>query len=141
MSALFVEVLGTSRLQAAMVQLPVQTRKELLKEFRALVKVVQVDARARASWSSRIPGAIGTTATRKGAGLTVKARGAPHARPYEGLGGRSSWRHPVFGNRSVWVSQGTRPYLMPAVDAHVDEANEKAHDAVERAARKVGFFV
>jgi hypothetical protein len=32
-----------------------------------------------------------------------------------------SWRHPVFGNTNVWVTQKTHPYLAPALEANRDK--------------------
>jgi rhodanese-related sulfurtransferase len=95
------------------------------------------DVREDASWSSRIPGAIRTRTSfaQRGSGIRVlvdKAK-APHARPYEGLSsGGMQFRHPVFGNRDVWVSQQARPFFMPNVEKH----REKVLDAIETALMK-----
>lgn len=114
--------------------------KDLRKELKAVVeKHVVPDAKANASWSSRIPKAIKPQVTTKGVGVRVGRKRAPHGRPFEGLRGGSSFRHPVFGNREVWVSQPTRPFLSPAVDKNQEKAAQAALKAVDSAGRKAGF--
>jgi hypothetical protein len=100
-------------------QMPAVIRTGLRVGFRKAGQGVLADARSNASWSSRIPGAMSlrtsTKANSAGVFIRVDARKAPHARPYEGVTGRNdSFRHPVFGNREVWVAQRTRPFLFPA---------------------------
>jgi hypothetical protein len=114
--------------------------KELKKELRAVVETHVVPAaKANAGWSSRIPGAIKPQVLAKGMGVRVAAKQAPHGRPFEGLRGNSSFRHPVFGNRNVWVSQRTLPFLWPAVDANQEKAAQAALKAVDAAGRAAGF--
>ena len=119
-------------------------RADLRKRFRAIGQVVLDDARRRASWSSRIPAATSlrtsTMASSAGIMLRVNAARAPHARPYEGIDSRGgSFRHPVFGNRDVWVAQQHRPFLFPAAQAHRAEVTEAAIEAVKTAARAARF--
>lgn len=114
--------------------------KELRKELREIVKTKVIPtAKSNAGFSARIPGAIKPSVTTKGAGVRIAGKQAPHGRPIEGIGGNSHFRHPVFGNREVWVNQRTRPFLSPAVDANQDEAAEAAKKAVDKAGRAAGF--
>lgn len=118
--------------------------KALNRELRKVIgSTIVPAARQNASWSSRIPGAIKPTVGTTKIGARVASRQAPHGRAYEGLakGVRSnaSFRHPVFGNRDVWVSQRTRPYLQPAFDDNAGEATKAAEEAIEKAARAAGF--
>lgn len=120
------------------------TRKELRRGMLNAGQGALQDAKARASWSSRIPGAITmgarTSGTSVGVHLRVNAARAPHARPYEGIGGRGgSFRHPVFGDRDVWVSQVRRPFLVPAVQAARADVIREVQDAVNAAARAANF--
>ena len=81
------------------------------------------------------------TRGRVGVELRV-SKGVPHARPYEGIsqqGSTSYFRHPVFGNREVWVSQNTRPYLWPAVRGRARDMRAAVEQAFEDAARESGF--
>lgn len=118
-------------------------RRNLKTRMEALGQPVAAEARRRAAWSSRIPGAISVrpvvTGTSAGIQVRAAAADAPHARPFEGLGGAGQFRHPVYGNRENWVSQATRPYLQPAVKANEGRAAEACAAAIEDAAREAGF--
>ena len=120
-------------------------RRRLKKAFEEAGRPLEADARSRASWSSRIPGAISVRPLMSdvrgmvGVQLRVSSADAPHARPYEGMGQGGSFRHPVYGNREVWVSQQTRPYAFPAVKATADKILPAIGDAYEAAARECGF--
>lgn len=119
------------------------TRKGLNRELRQVLEGdVLPDARRNAGWSSRIPSAIRPQVTTTRLALRVSAKDAPHAYPFEGIsrGGRAGFfRHPVFGNRNVWVSQNTRPFLQPAFDKNREQAVRAAEQAVDKAARAAGF--
>ncbi len=102
-------------------------QKELRTNLKAAGELVAVDARRRAgAFSSRIPGAIkvgvaaGSSRIGKG-GVKIKvyvdAKKAPHGRPYEGITGNSTFRHPVDKERETWVDQATHHYLRPAMEA------------------------
>lgn len=106
-------------------------------------------AKSNASWSSRIPAAIrlNTSFSQRNPGvrLVVSSRRAPHGRPYEGITGSRSFRHPVFGrpNRTRrqwrWVSQPTRPFLLPAITKAREPTRRAIAEAIEKAARDSGF--
>lgn len=133
---------GYGRFMADLALLSPEIRKETRAELRKIMEDVGDTARSKASWSSRIPGAIKASVGTKNLGLTVRAADAPHAKAYEGLasgGSRSSFRHPVYGNRNVWVTQSTRPFAMPALAEREDEALRRVEDALESAARRLGF--
>lgn len=119
-------------------------RRELPRRMRRAGQAVQATARRNASWSRRIPGAIGlravTTGARAGVLLRLNARKAPHARAYEGLqrGGRAvTFRRQVYGK--AWVEQRTRPYLIPAVNAHRDQVRDDIAVLVDDVAALAGF--
>jgi hypothetical protein len=119
-----------------------EVRKELNKALREIAGAVADDAKSRASWSSRIPGAIGITVTTTKVGVKANRNKAPHAAAYEGFkGGRTvgSFRHPVYGNRSVWVQQPTRPFLAPAVKAYEERFYDAAGAAIDDAGRAAGW--
>lgn len=115
--------------------------KELRKDLRVIASGVAGEAKSRASWSTRIPAAIGVSVTNRGAGVKVSRRRAPHGPLFERgqRGNRGAFRHPVFGNRDVWVSQRTRPYLQPAIDHHRDDVLRKSETALRTAIRKAGL--
>jgi hypothetical protein len=124
-------------------KMPTATRQELRRTFTTAGRPMLEDARSRAGWSTRIPGAIALSSTvtedRLSVQLRVNAQAAPHARPYEGLGGGGVFRHPVYGHMDRWVPQSTRPYAMPAVLAARDKLLPAINDAYETAARQCGF--
>lgn len=117
--------------------------RNLGKEFKKAAGPVAQEARANASWSSRIPGAItvGVSSSRRfpGAQIKVSKDKAPHARLYEYPGRGGSFRHPVYGNREVWVEQRGRPFIRPAVRAKGGEFVKAADRAVDSAAKAAGF--
>lgn len=125
---------------------PLELRKELRPKLRAGAQHIVDDMKSRASFSTRIPGAIGMTVSFSGRGrgggvkIRVNSKRAPHARLLErgNDGGRSSsFRHPVMGDMDVWVSQPTRPFFFPAVFAGRDQVRKNISDAVAASLRKV----
>lgn len=140
---------------------------EMRHEMKDVAEVVARRARSNASWSSRIPGTIRTSATLTGATVTAGGKNAPHAAPYEvgsKKAGAGEFRHPVprgrsplyrgrsysggrrtstwvgsDGSEAVWVTQKTRPYLVPALMASVPEVEKELDRLVEKYARMCGF--
>jgi hypothetical protein len=144
MSVISVDADDFRNFQRTLKKINAEISKELNKELRRVLNSTIVPAaRANASWSSRIPAAIRPTVGATKIGARVAARQAPHGRAFEGLQRglrtRSSFRHPVFGNRNVWVEQATRPFLAPAFDSHAAEATKAAEAAIDQAARQAGF--
>ncbi|NUP24012.1 MAG: HK97 gp10 family phage protein [Streptomyces sp.] len=122
---------------------PKELRKQMRPALKSAAAPIVQDAKARAAWSRRIPRAI-TLSVRfakrdPGVSIRVRAAVAPHGRPYEGIRGNASFRHPVFGHRDRWVSQQTRSYLMPAAQAGMDGVLAAAVTAVDQVAREQGF--
>lgn len=115
-------LLNAAETRARLTMVEPNLRTQLRKNFRTAADPIVADMRGRASWSSRIPGAI-TVQTKFGVNsagvfIRVNSKKAPHARAYEGVDSKSgTFRHPVFGG-PVWVSQSTRPFFFPAAKAH-----------------------
>lgn len=129
-----------ARFQKDLRRLAPETKKELNKELKTLLRRdILPDAKKHASWSSRIPGQIKPQVTVRKVGLRVRSAKVPHARPYEGISQGATFRHPVFGNRSVWVEQRARPFLLPAVEENREKFVDAAGDAIEGAARATGW--
>lgn len=125
-------------------KVPVELRRKMSGAIRKAGQPIVSDARRRASWSTRIPGAISMrsrfTGRRPGISIVVSAKKAPHARAYEGLtGDGSAFKHPVFGNRNVWVSQATRPFLFPAAEAHGPRVVDAIAEVIDVSARLHGW--
>lgn len=130
---------GVRHLTADLARVPESIRRGLRPAMREAGQRVLTDARRRASWSSRIPGAmsirVSLSGDRPGVMITVSAARAPHARPYEGILGASEFWHPVFGNRAAGVREATRPYLWPAAKAAAPQVQRDVRDAIDRAMR------
>lgn len=116
-----------------------QIRRGIRPAIKDGAQPMVAQARANASWSTRIPGAIRVAVLKSGVDIRVNRRKAPHARPYEAIGGNATFRHPVHGNRSTWVSQQTRPFLDPAVEQHRPKVRKALVDLVDEAARRHGY--
>lgn len=52
---------------------------------------------------------------------------------------RGEFRHPVFGNREVWVNQPMHPFLLPAARANERKIEALEGHAVAEAFREQGF--
>lgn len=124
-------------------RVPDELRKSMRPALRSAVQPIVADAKARASWSSRIPKSITSSVSfsqsKPGVTIRASARVAPHARPYEGITRSGTFRHPVFGNRDVWVTQSARPFLFPAIRAGRDRVIGTVEDAVADTLRRHGF--
>ncbi len=136
-----VEYGGLRILVGELGELPNDIRRDLRKGLREAGQEALNQARSNASWSSRIPGALSlrvyTSGPRAGVSLRVDSSKAPHARPYEGIGGRGdSFKHPVFGGET-WVSEPTRPFLAPAAQKTRPRVMAAAEHAIQTAARRL----
>lgn len=123
-------------------KIPAEVKKELRRSFRGAVQPTVDKARGKASWSHRIPGAtkLATNlSARPGIRIVVNAKQAPHARPYEDMGRWGAFRHPVFGNRKVWVAQRSRPFLFNTVAGDADRIAGEIADVIPEVARRFGF--
>lgn len=119
-------------------RVPAELRQELRPKILESGQVILRDMQGRASYSSRIPGAIQMKANfgarSGGLQIQVDSAAAPHARPLEGTTSRGgTFRHPVYGNRNNWVSQATRPFFFPAVNAGRELHLQNVSDAVKAA--------
>jgi len=120
--------------------------RELNRTYKGVAGAVANTAKGNASWSSTIPPAIKVRTARSlvHPGADVVVSGPPHSRLFEGWtkGGKKEFRHPVFkrpGRKTVWVSQGTRPFLRPAAAQHAEEGKTAVDAAVIAAARAQGW--
>ena len=124
-------------------KIPDDLRRKLRPRLRAAGRVVADDAKARASWSTRIPRAIRVstsfTARRPGVSVVVDKKKAPHGRPYEHGGQPGTFRHPRWGDRRSWFEQRARPFLAPALAAKGDTAGRLITEAVDETTRDAGF--
>lgn len=126
------------------------TSRALKRRLRKAGEIVAVEARAIASEHSQsIPPTIKVRT--RAAAVEVIAGGpdAPVASLFE-LGNtrdaksasasrKGSFRHPVYGNREVWVEQPMHRYLAPAAAAHMVEVEREVVGALEEATQIIAF--
>jgi hypothetical protein len=115
----------------------------LRKNLKAAAEPMKRQVQANASWSSRIPGAVGVqvrfTAKRVGVSVFVSRKKAPHARPIENSGKSGEFEHPLFGDRSHPVLQPAKPFFFAEMARHMPEVEKACADAIDEAARSAGF--
>lgn len=122
---------------------PAEMRSRLAARLRPIGERTVADAKARASWSSRIPAAIHLRVSFSGKNpgliITVDHTVAPHARAYEGIV-YDVFRHPLFGDREYWYDQKSRRYVWPAVQATQQEVADLADDVIDEVFAAAGFY-
>lgn len=105
-------------------------RKMLLSRIRTAGKptVAAVQARARATLPKRggfaelVAANVGTRSSLVGNGAYVRVRRnktRPTDRTLVGIDAVGTWRHPIYGDRSVWTAQtasGARGYFTRTID-------------------------
>ena len=72
---------------------------------------------------------VSIAAAGKGAGVRIVASG-PMAPAWEAAGG---WKHPVYGNRSVWAKQMGHPYFRKIIHGRRDQVKTAVEDALREA--------
>lgn len=131
------------RLRRNMLKVPEEMRTAVRRPLRAAAQQVMAEAQDISGWSSRIGPAMrirtSFASRRPGVFIQVDRRKAPHARPYEGIV-QWTFRHPVFGNREVWVDQASRPYLVPALEANEGEALTLIASTIDEVLSKLGII-
>lgn len=102
-------------------------RKELRAAAKPLVPVVRAsiqsipsrtgDGSLRAAMSRAVRVEVKTTGRQAGVAIRVDGRKMPaHMKSLPSMvEGKKRWRHPVFGNRDVWVQQPSHPYFYKVV--------------------------
>jgi hypothetical protein len=128
------------RLFAARLQLVAPTaRRELRPKIREAAGELTAELKRESSWSSRIPGAVylktGFGPRSSGVRVGIDARKAPHARPLEFPNRGGMVRHPVHGNREVWVETPARPFFFRAVSAKQDAVFANIDAAIDEAVK------
>ena len=111
------------------------------QKLREVGEMIAEDARTKASWSTRIPQSIKVRTAGVKVSIVAGDANAPHARPYEvgSKRNRQEVRHPVFGNRQVWASNPTRPFLLPALRAREAEVQAAILKVIDETASEAGF--
>lgn len=114
----------------------------LRKNLKAAAEPMAAQVRANASWSTRIPDAVGvqvrfTGKNKVGVSIFVSRKKAPHARPIENGGRGGTFTHPAFGQGSV--EQPARPFFFNQLANQMPAVQKAVVDAMDEAARSAGF--
>ena len=83
---------------------------------------------------------VKTTGRQAGVRIRVDGRRMPaHMRALQSYmeGTKKPWRHPVFGNREVWVKQDPRPYFYKTVVPLGARARQGMYRAADRIAQQI----
>ena len=111
--------------------------KGMRQGLRAAGEIVAADARVRAEEASKtIPPSIkvrvaSTTVAVVAGGPGVPLAGLMEIGNKKSAKGATTFRHPVFGNRTRWVDQPMHPYLAPAGRAHEAEVERAVADVID----------
>ncbi len=129
-------------------------RRSLLKNLRAAAKPVQDEVKRNAfaipatgmkstGLRTALMRATHTTVSMSVKGATVKVVTDSKRMPpgqtgmAENMEGPKPFRHPVYGNRAVWVTQQSHPYSAPAANTAENAATIAAVAAVEETAARI----
>lgn len=118
-------------LSAAFRRVAPESYKAAQKVVRAAALEVLEDAKARTSYSSRIPGSGKVRMVGLNARVSFGGDAAPDAAPIENRG-KGFVRHPLFGNWDYWYQNPQPAFLAPALlgkSAVIDVALADAVDA------------
>lgn len=132
--------------------LKAEFRKEMRTAARPLVPAVRQAIRQipskraysadglRGRMSRAVKLEIKTTGNQAGVRLRVDGRKMPDKQKalqsyVEGV--KPRWRHPVYGNREVWVQQGPNPYFYKTVNRFGPATRLRVAKAAEGVARKI----
>jgi len=139
MSDLTIDVSQLKKLATDLRRASPQLAKDFLTQLGRAGDVVALAAKEKADFSTRIPATI--KVRRRGTRVRVQAGGetAPHAAAFEHDGYGGSFRHPVFGNYDVWVSQPAHPFLRPALEETLPEVELFVVQAVDDAFISAGW--
>lgn len=88
---------------------------------------------------ARVAAATHSEPIPSGVRITVDARAVdPAYGPalVHGLNG-DRWRHPVFGNRTVWTQQYGQNVFEPTIRAHADDFEQGLERVIDRVARQI----
>ena len=147
-----VDTRDLTRLAVAMRNASVTTRKSWRVGMLSVGEVIATEARARASeFSTSIPPTIKVRVSRATVEVRAGTKEKPLARLFE-LGNTGhhqasieqpnrsgSFKHPVFGDESVWVSQAMHPFLYQAWLEKEQEARDDLAEVIARSLRAEGI--
>lgn len=109
-----------------------EVRSQMVRELKPVAERIASDARGRAG--RHVARGIKTGSRSNSPAVIVDGTEVPDAKLWEWGG-----RHPVYGNMDTWVYQSARPYVGPAVDAHLLDAQVAIGKALDNALLSAGW--
>lgn len=101
----------------------------------------EAGAGLRESIARATSGSISTGSKTTGVSVSWRVRAAKMANSQRKLpkdfNRAKGWRHPVFGDRQVWVTQHGAPYFDVVIKRHEDYLRDRVVDGMQRAAEKI----
>ncbi len=93
----------------------------------------------RAAVAQGIKGKVSYTGKKLGARITVETSHLPPSQRTlpRHLDNPRGWRHPVWGNREVWVKQVGEPYFSGPIERHLPEVRRDIRAAVDDVMRRL----
>lgn len=116
-----------------------RTTEQVKAEHRAK-QAAKADTGAglRETIARAVSGSISTGSRSTGVSVTWKAAAAkmPNKQRYlpKGFNSVKGWRHPVFGNREVWVAQKGMPFFDATIKRHREELEKRVVEGMQKAA-------
>lgn len=127
----------------ALSRIPRELHRQIRPRLREVGQDTMREAAVNASWSTRIPRALSVRVTlagrRPGVSIRASLKIAPHARALEGIID-DPFKHPVFGDYGIWVSQAARPYLLPATHAAGPRLRQTVVEILDDVHKRVGLL-
>lgn len=134
-----------------------QLRKDLAKELKTIIAPIVGDAKGaatgmqtgglehdgeplRSAIARRIVGEVRFSGRATGIRIRAKRKGMPRGFEHapKRTNARGGWRHPVWGNKEVWVTQvGTPDWFDDVMKDQRPEARAKCLAAMEETARRI----
>lgn len=124
-----------------------QLRKDLLKEIRTEGKPTVDDVKASARSSLPQRGGLAARVASQSYGVRTRMSGRSAGVRIQGTGrtvrglrqlDAGTLRHPVFGDRSTWVSQSVEPgYFTKPIEEDLPRFRKAVEDAMEQTARAI----
>lgn len=94
----------------------------------------------RAAVAQGIKGKVSYSGRKLGARISVETSHLPPSQRNlpKHLDNPRGWRHPVWGNRKVWVRQVGEPYFSEPIERHQAEVRRDIRAAVDDLLRRIG---
>lgn len=111
----------------------------LAKRAEAEVMRIPTTTAQHSGLRRRVAKGVGTKLTRSGVQITTSMNERDEVNLPAYLDAQSGWRHPVFGNRHVWVRQDTGgSWFRATIERGQPEIQRRMEEIFEDAARAIG---